>query len=284
MLSWFRREEKRSGVKERTPSAAKPLRFEEGTAKEILKRIKEEFGLDYRRQESVTLRKIERFALKHGFTSFEELAAALEHSSRLKGGLINSLTVGETYFYRELDQIKALAEEIRANRCTSLLSAPCSSGEEVYSILLYLLESDASIPPSLHITGIDINTDALADAQHGCYSPRSVSQLPARTVEKYFTQKEKRYCIDTLFKRHTSFVYYNIFDPKFPGLGRFDAILSRNMMIYFTDEEKRKALSQLASVLNPGGLLFLGHADISFVPEEFEKIHRGRSVCYRLTG
>ncbi len=279
MLSWFKREktdrQERSGG-----SALIQQNFNESDAKELLKEIKNEYGLDYRRQESVTMRKIERFAIKNGFNSFKELLAMFRSSTKIKTSLINALTVGETYFYRELDQIKAIAELICSNRCSSILSAPCSSGEEVYSILLYLHEN-ASIPPSLHITGIDINTDSLALAERGCYSQRSVSQLPDSIKESCFNRKESDYCIDTLFKRYTSFAYQNIFDREFNLLGKFDAVFSRNMMIYFTDEQKRKALSQLRSVLKPGGVLFLGHADVSFTPGGFEKVHEGRATYYR---
>ncbi len=254
--------------------------FKRDTAKRILGRIKEEFGLDYERQEAITLRKIERFALKNGIHSFEELSISIDRSESIKRDLINMLTVGETYFYRELEQIELLGEEIISGRCERILSAPCSTGEEVYSILLYLKKRDA-IPPSLHITGIDINTDALTNAEKGCYSKRSVSQLPPEMTEKWFTLKEERYCIDSSLKSYTSFAYANIFDSEFHRLGKFDAVLSRNMMIYFTDEEKKRALAQLASVMHAGSLLFLGHADISFVPEGFEKVRLGRTVYFK---
>ncbi len=279
MLSWFKRD--KTGPHERSGGPA-PIRqnFDVSDAKELLKEIKGEYGLDYRRQEAITVRKLERFAIKNGFNSFRELFAKYRDSERTKRSLINALTVGETYFYRELDQIKAVAEHIRSNRCSSILSAPCSSGEEVYSILLYVHEN-ASIPPSLHITGIDINTDSLAAAERGCYSQRSVSQLPDSVKESCFFRSGEEYCIDRLFKRYASFVYKNIFDREFTLLGKFDAVFSRNMMIYFTDEQKREAVSRLRSVLKPGGVLFLGHADVSFTPEGFEKVHKGRTTYYR---
>ncbi len=279
MLSWFKRE--KSGRREQS-GGSQPIRqnFDESDAKELLKEIKGEYGLDYRRQEAITIRKLERFAIKNGFDSFKELSIKYRDSARVKRELINALTVGETYFYRELDQIKVIAELIRSHRCSSILSAPCSSGEEVYSILLYLHEN-GSIPPSLHITGIDINTDSLAAAKRGCYSQRSVSQLPDSVRESRFFRRDDGYCIDTLFKRYTGFARHNIFDREFTRLGKFDAVFSRNMLIYFTDEQKREALSRLRSVLKPEGVLFLGHADISFTPEGFEKVHEGRTTYYR---
>ncbi len=280
MFSWLKKDDAEENGEKNGYVTIEPD-FRDSDAREILDCIKEEYGLDYRRQEAVTLRKIERFAQKHGFDSFKTLANAIKNSKSLETSLINSLTVGETYFYREIDQIKILAQKIYMNGYSRVLSAPCSSGEEVYSILLYL-QTNYSIPPSLHITGIDINTEALSRAQKGCYSQRSVSQLPADIIDNHFIQKDREYCIQTALKRYTSFVYRNIFDPQFHLLGKFDAVLSRNMMIYFTDDEKRRAVSQLQSVLKPGGLLFLGHADISFVPEGFEKLHSKSTIYYRL--
>ncbi|WP_457594265.1 CheR family methyltransferase [Hydrogenimonas sp.] len=279
MFSWLKKGGKTQKSIHATEANPAPV-FKREAAGKILEEIKREFGLDYERQEAVTLRKIERFALKNGIYSFDALSDAIEKSDSLKTALINMLTVGETYFYRELEQIELLGEEILSNRCERILSAPCSTGEEVYSILLYL-KNRSAIPPSLHITGIDINTDALAKAEKGCYSQRSVSQLPPEITEKWFTQKDEGYCIDAGLKSYTSFAYANIFDPEFHSLGKFDAVLSRNMMIYFTDEEKKKALNQLSAVMHAGSLLFLGHADLSFVPEGFEKIRRGGTVYFK---
>lgn len=280
ILSWFRKDKKSENKKEGCNTKQKVARFNEEGAKRILQKIKEEFGLDYERQMDITLKKLERFAIKNEIFTFEELFEALKASSRLKSELINLLTVGETYFYRELEQIEILCGEVLSGRCSRILSAPCSSGEEVYSILLYLDEK-GYISPSLHITGIDINSDALRQAEIGCYSKRSISQLPQKIVQKSFTPKDSRFCIDTKLKSYTSFTYANIFDPRFEEIGRFDAVLSRNMMIYFNDEQKRRAIEQLSSVMHTGSLLFLGHADISFTPKGFKKLQKGRTSYYQ---
>ncbi len=277
MFSWFKNKREREIAEE--PKKEVPS-FKEESAKKILKSIKEEFGLDYEKQEKIALKKIERYALKNEIFSFEELTKELDNSHSLKSGLINMLTVGETYFYREMEQIEILCEKILSGKINRILSAPCSSGEEVYSILLYL-KSRGQIPPSLHITGIDINSDALASAERGCYSKRSVSQLPQQLLQENFTINENRYCIDSGLRSYTSFTYANIFDRDFEDIGRFDAVLSRNMMIYFSDREKRRALKQLSSVMHEGSTLFLGHADISFTPEGFEKVRNGRTTYFK---
>ncbi len=279
MLSWFKRNVNKKRVQADESSKRVP-NFKEESAKKILKSIKEEFGLDYEKQERVALKKIERYALRNEIYSFEELAKELDNSHTLKSGFINMLTVGETYFYREMEQIEILCEKILSGQINRILSAPCSSGEEVYSILLHL-KSTASIPPSLHITGIDINSDALMSAERGCYSKRSVSQLPQQLLQENFTINENRYCIDSGLKSYTSFTYANIFDRDFEDIGRFDAVLSRNMMIYFSDKEKRRALKQLSSVMHESSLLFLGHADISFTPDGFEKLRKGRTYYFK---
>lgn len=279
MLKWLKR---KNADKSSQPkgSVVQERNFDTKAAIRVLDMIKMEFGLDYERQKSITLRKIERFALKRDIHSFEELAISLQSSGSLKTELINMLTVGETYFYREFEQIELIGDEIISGKCESVLSAPCSTGEEVYSILLYIKSRDR-LPPSLRITGIDINTDALTSAKKGCFSQRSVSQLPPDITKEWFASSGERYCIDSSLKKHTDFLYANIFDRDFQRLGKFDAVLSRNMMIYFTDEEKKRALRQLSSVMHPGSILLLGHADISFVPDGFEKIRRRRAVYFK---
>ncbi|WP_457748516.1 CheR family methyltransferase [Sulfurimonas sp.] len=246
--------------------------FIDSEAKDILFKIQQEFGLDYAKQEYITLRKIERFAIKNEIFNFRELHKLIQTSEQMKEKLLNMLTVGETYFYRELGHFKILASIMEKKKIKKILCAPSSSGEEIYSILLFLQEYFHTLV-EIHITGIDINSEAIGLAKEGIYSKRSVSQLPLDILQNNFTQKDSYYSINENIKRHASFLRENIFDlSKLQALGKFEVVFCRNMLIYFNEAQKKEALLNIRILLEDDGILFLGHADISFEPEGFRKI------------
>ena len=255
--------------------------FDDRVAKEILKNIRDEFGLDYSKQEQITMRKIERFARKNEMMNFETLQKVLKESSKMKEKLVNMLTVGETYFYRETGHFKILADLMQTKSMKKILCAPSSSGEEAYSIVMYLLENQKeSLPVS--VVGIDVNSDSIASAKEAIYSERSTSLLPQNMRQNYFSKVNKQYKLNENVKQYTTFLRQNIFDDSLFNLGKFDAIFCRNMLIYFDDKEKKEVLKRLHKMLNPDGALFLGHADIAFTPEGFEKVLVNGGHYFRL--
>jgi len=265
MFSWLK---KKQMPNTQMQTMKREINFNDNDAKVLLQNIKREFGLDYEKQEYITFRKLERFAIKNDICDFKELQTKIDESKELQTKLINMLTVGETYFYREMGHFKILASFMDEKKIENILCAPSSSGEEVYSILLYLQESCGK---KVNITGLDLNSDAIEMAKKGCYSQRSLSKLPADLRKKYFHADADKECISQEFKQRTTFLHQNIFNDSIKKLGTFDAIFCRNMLIYFDYEEKVKAILQLASLLKSGGLLFIGHADISFTPDNFIK-------------
>jgi len=266
MFSWLKRK-KENNLQTKNESSEEK-NFNDNDATILLQNIKREFGLDYEKQKYLTLRKIERFAIKNSIYNFTELQKRVENSQELQTQLLNMLTVGETYFYREMGHFKILSTFIKEKNIQKILCAPSSTGEEIYSILLYLEENAHK---NITITGIDLNSEAIQRAKQGCYLQRSLSKLPQNIRNKYFHAEGQKECIQTILKQKATFLHQNIFDEKITKLGSFDAIFCRNMLIYFDHEEKVKALMQLASLLKNGGLLFIGHADISFTPHGFEK-------------
>ena len=266
MFFWLKRDKKQEVIE--TLKVSKTFYFNDEDAKTLLEDIKREFGLDYEKQRYITLRKIERFAIKNEIATFKELENIIKTSQELKKQLLNMLTVGETYFYRELGHLKILTEYVQNHNIKNILCVPCSSGEEVYSVLIYLQEARVQ---GVNIIGIDLNSNAIAKAKKGCYSERSLSLLPPELRLKYLTQQEEKYCIDVSFKNRVSFYHLNIFDTSFLQIGNFEVVFCRNMLIYFSDAEKRRAIANIYSIMSYGGILFIGHADISFVPDGFEK-------------
>ncbi len=266
MFNWF----KKKTTSQHSQSFQQEDNFNDTEAKILLSRIKERFGLDYKKQEFITINKIKSFTKQHGFHSFFELETALQTNNELYKELINLLTVNETYFFRELHQIEYLQTLAKENSFFSILSAPCASGEEVYTLLIYLQEI---MKNDIHITGIDINTQALQKAKTALYSKRSISKIPPEILQKYFIEENGSYKFRSSFKQNTSFIYKNVFE-NLQDLGKFDIIFSRNMLIYFDQKEKEKALRSFYDILHPNGYLFLGHADIIQKPEGFKKVHK----------
>jgi chemotaxis protein methyltransferase CheR len=224
---------------------------------------------------------------RSGAHSFDAYMNLLRASATEAGQLVNSFTVNETYFYREEHQLRCLGRsilpEIVAKRgpgdLVRIWSMPCSSGEEPYSIAIWLLENWPMVDAyNIEIVGSDIDSDALAAALHGDYGERALSRLPADVVARYFEPQQdgQRRLIEDL-RESVRFTEANLVDPaSMAAQGRFDVIFCRNVLIYFDEESRRGAARTLFETLAPGGFLLLGHTEsmarISdrFTPRRFE--------------
>lgn len=204
----------------------------------LLNAIKQEFGLDYAKQEYITIKKLETFAKNNSIENYKILTEKYHTDNMLKKELINMLTVNESYFFRELLQIEAFLKIAQEKQNFSILSAPCATGEEVYSIAIKLQEELSDKKYTL--MGIDINYEALNRAKKGKYSTRSVSKIPQNILQKYFTKKDGLYNINKYILNDIKWKHQNVFAKDFMDLGKFDYVFSRNMLIYFNNDEKKE--------------------------------------------
>jgi len=227
---------------------------------------------------------------------FSDPAQYLDHAGHHFGereALINAFTINETYFYREDHQLTSLAREIlpevvRAKQPGDLVriwSMPCSTGEEGYSIALWLLENWPLVDAyHVEIVGSDVDTAAIEHARKGRYSQRSLARLPADVLKAYFEPERghQRKIIDDL-RESVRFVAANIVDREtLTGLGRFDVILCRNLLIYFDDESRRMAADNLHASLNEGGFLCLGHSEsMTRISDRFTLARLEDAIVYR---
>jgi chemotaxis protein methyltransferase CheR len=186
--------------------------------------------------------------------------------------LINSFTVNETYFYREDSQLRCLSRsllpEIVSRRgpgdLVRVWSVPCSTGEEPYSIAIWLLENWQLVDAyNVEIVGSDIDTRVLAEATVGVYGQRALSKLPPDLVERYFhaTSTFNQQIMEDL-RESVKFTQTNLIDAaSMASQGKFDVIFCRNVLIYFDDASRMAASHSIYEALNPGGFICLGHSE-----------------------
>ncbi|XVU24041.1 CheR family methyltransferase [Actinoplanes sp. CA-054009] len=212
------------------------------------------------------------------FDSFTGWFAALRLSDRsdLLQELINQLTVNETYFLREDYQFDSMLRTVLpdvvesrggAGRITGpvkILSLPCSTGEEPYSIALRLLEEwDLIDRIDVEIHGADIDSSVLDRARHASYGDRSLQRVPRKWRDKYFSPVGSgRYQLDEGIRGAVTLHQVNVCDTLAMRVFRdFDVIFCRNVLIYFDELSSRRAAENLYGAMRPGGYLFLGHSE-----------------------
>jgi len=226
--------------------------------------FKEETGIEFEQKKSIFQNKVVNFAKHNGVASIYGCIEIMKnHSGELKEKLIDVLTTNETYFFREVLQIENMAKEIKQNKSKArILSAPCATGEEPYTIAIALLEAGVN-RNDFEIVAIDINKYAIDFAIKGCFRQKSLRQTSTEIQQKYFKHHDNNFCVKEHIKSKVVFKAVNIFDEKFKSLGKFDYIYSRNMLIYFDYETKLKAKALLESMLKEKERgVYFGHADL----------------------
>lgn len=241
-------------------------------ASEVYRFFTDLTGIHFEQKKSITTPKLVRFAKEHGCHSFLALMDRLYFDSSVKEALINLLTVNETYFFREKDQLDFLVNHYRNTpSMLRILCAPGSTGEEAYSIAIMLAEQGHPLC-AIQIVSIDINTDATMSACAGLYSPRALHRLSESLKERYFIFEENHYRVRDSLKQAVDFRSCNIFEAEFLELGVFDVVFSRNMLIYFDQATVQKAIHRLIRLVRTDkSLLFFGHADLLITPEELQE-------------
>jgi chemotaxis protein methyltransferase CheR len=186
--------------------------------------------------------------------------------------LTNIMTVNETYFFREEYQFKCLVNSMLSEIVKTktpgttlrIWSIPSSSGEEPYSIALYLTEYWPDIANwDVELISSDIDTSILKKARAGKFSARSVQNLPANLLFKHFKRlPDNEYQISDDYREAVEFTRVNLSEATETRHYRnFDVIFCRNLLIYFDDLSRQKAAEVFYDALNPGGFICLGHAE-----------------------
>ena len=244
------------------------------------------YFVDKRLSERITVSGHTNFREYFNFMRFQASGEELQR-------LTNIMTVNETYFFREEYQFQSLVESMlpeitarkKEKKTIKIWSIPSSSGEEPYSIALYLLEYWKGIEQwDVELYASDIDTEMIRKAQKGIYSKRSVQHLPKNILHKYFSKlSDGTFGISEEIIRSVEFTRVNLNDPASTRPYRnFDIIFCRNLLIYFDDISRRRSAEVFYGALNPGGYICLGHSEsMSRISSLFKIRKFPKSIVYQ---
>lgn len=191
----------------------------------------------------------------------------LTSSRRELQELINAVVIPETWFFRDREAFAVAAQHARAHRRPGLpvrmLSLPCSTGEEPYSMAMAMFDAGFAAP-DFTVEGLDVSTRNIAEATRAVYGRNSFRGADLSFRARYFDPVEGGYRPKTAVLKQARFEAGNLFDPAATsGPESYDVVFCRNLLIYFDRELQQRALDRLWQILAPGGLLLVGPAESS---------------------
>lgn len=217
-----------------------------------------------------------------------------EPRSKLRERIVDAMTTNETLWFRDRYPFEILQHvilpEFSKKRPPQLKiwSAACSSGQEPYSISItlqeYAMSRPGALPGNLQIVATDISSTMLRDAEKGSYDRMSLARgISDERRQRFFVADgPDRWQVRPEVKRPISFRELNLMQS-YAGLGKFDIVFCRNVLIYFSSELKGDILRRIAQSLNPGGYLFLGGSESpSSYSDAFEMVRTPHGVVYRV--
>ncbi len=184
--------------------------------------------------------------------------------------LIDTITIHETYFFREKKQLDTFMDEVlpeladrgRKNGRIRIWSAGCATGEEPYTLAMLFLERREFRDINVEIYATDISRAALASARRGVYREPSFRAIDPYFQKNYFVKEESEFRIIDKVKQPVVFLHLNLYEKERWGLlPEMDAIFCRNVIIYFDAASKRRSIDAFFQKLQPGGFLLLGHSE-----------------------
>ena len=228
-----------------------------------------------------------------GVPTLATLYARVSAESELADAMLQQLTVGETFFFRNTPQFDALRQHLvpdmlarrQLTQTLRVWSAGCATGEEPYSLAMVLADL---LPAAWHasILATDINPQFLAQAQAASYGAWSFRETTPEQRARFFTPDGNRWLLQPEIRRLVRFMRLNLAEASYPqignGTGAMDLILCRNVTIYFDEATTRQVAERFYEALTPGGWLVVGHSEPqASVYHQFETHNFPDTVIYR---
>ncbi|MBL4835959.1 MAG: protein-glutamate O-methyltransferase [Kordiimonadaceae bacterium] len=251
------------------------FKFRESDFKLVRKLVYGRTGIDLNenKQEMVYSR-LSRRIRALGMRSFTQYLAFLESANgdQEAGDFVNSMTTNLTRFFRESHHFDYLRNDVLKHRVEQarqkqrdkkirIWSAGCSSGMEPYTIAMTVA---ATLPArenwDVQILATDIDTNMLDTGKSGKYRSRDCEGIPAPLMKRFVINDGDHIQMVDSLKQMIRFKYLNFMD-EWPVKSKFDVIFCRNVMIYFDKKTQERLVGKFVELLQPHGVLFVGHAE-----------------------
>ncbi|HUP03762.1 MAG TPA: protein-glutamate O-methyltransferase CheR [Bryobacteraceae bacterium] len=257
-----------------------------GEFEEIRQLAHRTFGLDLKPgKEQLVAARLGRLMRAGRFGAYRQLYRHTieDRTGEALAAMIDALATNHTAFYREPEHFRFLADraaaEWKGRGVVEVWCAACSTGEEVWTLACAL--DEVLSPGRVRIAATDISRKALAAAGRAVYAADRCAALPPAWLARYFAKDGAGgYRVRPEVRSQAAFSRLNLMDA-FHWPRQFAAVFCRNAMIYFDAETQARTVAKLAASLEPGGFLFLGHAES--VPERPADLEYVRPAVYRKT-
>ena len=233
------------------------------------------------------LEHVEARKLTHG----TDLLRLIKNSNVEYDSLLQRLLTQETSFFRYPAVFEALEKKVlpdlhmkkfwESPRSLRVWSAGCATGEEAYSIAMTVADAiEFADAWNIHILATDVSREALEHAEHGVYEPRDMETVSPRQREQHFSRMGEHYLVRPRIRNLVTFAPMNLAQVVY--MGKFDCIFCMNVLIYFSEERRAALIQRFFDYLEPGGYLFLGHAEsVAKAGVNFLPIVVGDSLIYQ---
>lgn len=217
--------------------------------------------------------RLSRRLREHGLESFGQYLSLVESDAVERAAMVEALTTNHTHFFREdhhFDHFKAavlgeLQDRARAGHPVRLWSAGCSSGEEVYSLVMCMLGTSRSearwaTDGDVKLLAIDLSARVVAAARKAVYSEATVKPIPEAYRRQWLREEGNDFAVVDDARRFVTARELNLFG-EWPMRQQYDVIFCRNVMIYFDDTATSELIARFSRLLRPGGYLYIGHSE-----------------------
>jgi chemotaxis protein methyltransferase WspC len=237
--------------------------------------LRKEIGLDAASIGSPLIERTIRLRMKqHGLKHADDYLQLLRDSRAEFHELVEAVVVTETWFFRDREPFNAFTQFAvgewlprHTEGVMRILSVPCSSGEEPYSLAMALLDAEVATE-RFQIDAVDISANALTRAARGIYGKNSFRGPDLEFRDRHFIPVKDGYALNLEVRRHVSFARDNVLDDGFLAeAASYDFIFCRNLLIYFDRATQILALAKLHRLLAADGVLFVGPAEVPLVSE-----------------